>query len=188
MKAEALHGLPVVSIADGAVVGHVDALYFEPRERRVAVLELVAAGQRARVPFAAVHHVGADAVTIPDIAIVQWLNPTSIGAERAGLLRLEELAKLRVLDEAGTFLGTVSGVEVDPETGDISEVRAHQGGVLGIGGTTHTIPGEQIRSASAELLVVAVREAAAPDHPPPGADEGEAAQRAGQEPDGGGRR
>ena len=183
MKAEALHGLPVVSIADGAVVGHLDALYFEPRERRVAVLELVAAGQRARIPFAAVHQVGADAVTIPDVAVVQWLNPTSLPAQQAGLLRLEELVKLRVLDEAGTFLGTVSGLDIDPADGRISEVRAHQGGVLGLGGTTHTIPGEQIRSASHELLVVAVPADPSPDVPAPPAGEGQADHRAG--PDGG---
>lgn len=172
MKAEALHGLPVVSIADGTVVGHVDTVFFEPRERRIALLEISAAGQRARIPFATVHHIGADAVTIPDSTVVHWLNPTSIPAEQAGLLRLEAVAKLRVLDEGGTFLGTVSSVEVDPEDGRISAVQSHHGGVLGLGGTTHTIVGEQLRSASADLLVVAVADEPTPDRPPRATDAG----------------
>lgn len=163
MKVEVLQGLPVVSIADGTVVGHVDALYFEPQQRRLGVLELTAAGQRARIPFAAVHHIGPDAVTIPAVAAVQWLNPTSIPPAQAGLLSLGELMKLRVLDEAGTFLGSIRSVEIDPEDGRISQVQAHHGGVLGIGGTTHTIAGEQIRSASSELMVVALPEKPAPD-------------------------
>ena len=176
MKAETLHGLPVVSIADGTVVGHVDALYFEPPQRRLALLELTAAGQRARIPFATVHHIGSDAVTIPAIAAVEWLNPTSIPPEQAGLLSLSELVKLPVVDEAGTALGKVTGVAIDPEDGSISEVRVHQGGVLGIGGTTHTIAGAKIRSASAELMVVAAADAP----PPPAPDtarEDEAAPR-----------
>ena len=168
MKAEALQGLPVVSIADSTVVGHVDALFFEPQQRRLAVLELVAAGQRARIPVAAVHHIGPDAVTIPAIAVVQWLNPTSIPPEQAGLLGLGELTKLRVLDEAGTFLGSIKSVEVDPGDGRISQVHVHQGGVLGLGGTTHTIAGEQVRSASRELMVVALPEEPAPDPSPGG--------------------
>ena len=164
MKAETLHGLPVVSIADGTVVGHVEALYFDPRQRRLALLELTAAGQRARIPFATVHHVGSDAVTIPAVTVVEWLNPTSISPEQVGLLALGELVKLPVVDETGTALGKVTGVAIDPDDGSISEVRVHQGGVLGIGGTTHTLAGAKIRSASADLMVVATEEA-----PPPAA-------------------
>ncbi len=181
MKAEALQGLPVVSIADSTVVGHVDALFFEPQQRRLAVLELSAAGQRARIPVAAVHHIGADAVTIPVAAAVQWLNPLSIPPAQAGLLSLGELTKLKVLDEAGTFLGSVKSVEIDPEDGRISQVQAHHGGVLGIGGTTHTIAGAQIRSASADLMVVAAADAP-PPAPPDTARKDEAAPRV--EPDG----
>jgi len=185
MNVEALLGLAVVSIDESTVVGHVDALFFEPRQRRLALLEIVAAGQRARIPVAAVHHLGTDAVTVPAAGVVQWLNPTSIPAEQAGLLRLEELVKLTVVDEAGTVLGKVSSIALDPEDGTISEVRVHQGGVLGLGGTTHTISGEQIRSASAELMVVAAQAPPAPERPAPEAVEGEAGARTGQEHDGG---
>lgn len=165
MNAEALHGLPVVSIDDGAVVGHIDALFFEPQQRRLAVLELIAAGQRARIPFTAVHHIGSDAVTIPAVGVVQWLNPMSIAPEQVGLFSLGELMKLKVLDEAGTFLGSIRSVAIDPEDGRISQVQAHHGGVLGIGGTTHTIAGEQMHSASTELLVVTLPKESTPDEP-----------------------
>ena len=124
MNAETLKGRAVVSIADSTIVGHVDDLLFDPQHPRLAALHLAAAGQAAVVPFATVHRIGPDAVTIPSADVVHWATPTS---SLAGLLRLGELVKLKVVDEAGTFLGTVKSVALDPEDGAISEVQAHQG-------------------------------------------------------------
>jgi hypothetical protein len=123
----------VVSIDESTVVGHVDALFFGrgsapgaagDRRRR----------PRARIPVAAAHHLGTDAVTVPRLCR-QWLNPTSIPAGSRPAPPDELL--LTAVDEAGTVLAVSNRAR--PGTAP-SAVRVHWG-VLGIGGTTHTISG-----------------------------------------------
>lgn len=152
MKAEALKRMAVVSIGSGEKVGYVDDVEFDTAQLRVAALRVVADGQQAFIPFESISSVGSDAVTVPSHDVAQWVK--SEGAA-AGLRSLDDMGKLKIVDEAGTLLGTISGLEIDPQSGSITEVQAHQGGVLGIGGTTHRISAGDIRSVGGEIMVVA---------------------------------
>ena len=150
MKADTLKGMAVVSIEDGAKLGRITDVLFDTRPPHVAALRVAADNQHALIPFGQVHSLGRDAVTVPSRAVAQW------AAARAGerLPNLRDLGKLRVVDEAGTFLGTPRDVEIGPDDGCITQLQVHRGGVLGMGGESHTITAADIISLGDEVLVV----------------------------------
>ena len=151
MKARDLKGMAVVSLDPAAKLGYVDELFFDMTQLRLIALDTSENGERAVIPFTEVHAIGRDAVTVCG-------SRTTRGANLADPLtsypHLEALSKLKVVDEAGTFLGTVTDLEFDPQDGRITQVSTHQGGVLGIGGTSLEIPAETILSLGDEVMTV----------------------------------
>ncbi|MBI3968390.1 MAG: PRC-barrel domain-containing protein [Chloroflexi bacterium] len=160
MKANEIKGLAVVSIADGAKLGHVDELYFDTQDMRLAAVRVANNEQQAILPFDQIRSVGKDAVTVPSNEVTQG---TTGKALTTGLSSLGSISKLRVVDEAGTLLGTVTGLDLDPGNGHITEVQAHRGGHFGLGGTSVHVPGRAIRSIGAEIMMVVTE---APINPP----------------------
>ncbi len=157
MNADTIKGRTVVSIESGAKLGHVDDLVFDTRALRLAGLCISADGQQAVIPFEDVRSIGTDAITVPGANAARWKSTdTTIST----LPRLEQLKKLKVVDEAGTLLGTVHDVQIEPGDGRITELHTRKGGVLGVGGETHTITAGEITSVGDEVLVVPVRPAA----------------------------
>lgn len=67
---------------------------------------------------------------------------------------LHDLEKLKVVDNEGTFLGTLDTIEFDPATGLVTQLSAHKGGLLGMGGTTTPIDASSIVKVGSELLTV----------------------------------
>lgn len=158
MNIDAFKQLPVLSIESGARLGFVDDVLFDTSPLRVAALRVKQAGQQIVVPWSVVKTVGVDAIMVPDDAAAH--TPSS----EAGLSALRDsaaLRALRVVDEGGTFIGTVKAVEVDPATGAITAVEAHTGGMLGMGGTTTAIGADEVRSIGDEVLLTTVRRSAA---------------------------
>jgi len=70
------------------------------------------------------------------------------------LLDLDQISKLKVVDQAGTFLGTVAQLTIDAASGQITQLGAHKGGMLGMGGMTTPIPPQAILNIGPELLTV----------------------------------
>ena len=157
MHADSIKGLGVVSIESGAKLGKVDDLLFDARALRLAALRISADHQEAVVPFEQVRAIGGNAVTVATDASAQWGGS---GGALASLPTLGDMKKLKVVDEAGTLLGTIQHLEITPDDGAISELRVHKGGVLGIGGDTTIIPAGQITSVGDEVIVVPVGETA----------------------------
>lgn len=155
MKAATIKKSAVVSISDGAKLGHVDDVLFDLGGLRVAGLNISASGQRATLPFADIHSIGHDAITVPTNEVARWATTNTA---LAGLPGLDQMGKLKVVNEAGTLLGTVHDVEIDPKSGAITQVQAHKGGVLGVGGTTVTLAAKDIRSIGDEVMVVRYEE------------------------------
>jgi sporulation protein YlmC with PRC-barrel domain len=151
MKVDAFKQLPVVSIGTGAKLGYVDDLLFETSPLRVAALRVKAEGQQIVVPWSMVKTIGPDAIMVPDDAAA---HTTSSESSLSSLPDIAAIRKLKVVDEGGTFVGTVKEMDVDPNSGAITQVEAHEGGVLGIGGKTTTIAAADIRSIGDEVLVV----------------------------------
>ena len=147
MKAEKLKGLAVISIAEGARLGRVEDVLFDPRELRIGALRVGGDERNFVLPFEQVKQVGVDAVTVESGRAIQV-------AGGDGMLGLGDLTSLKAVDEAGNFIGTVAGVEIDTATGHIENVTAHKGGVLGLGGQTTTIVAGEVRVIGPDVMTV----------------------------------
>jgi sporulation protein YlmC with PRC-barrel domain len=153
MNVDAFQHLPVVSTGTGAKLGYVDDLLFDTGPLRVAALRVKAEGQQIVVPWSVVKTIGPDAIIVPDDAAAH--TPSS-ESSLSSLPDIAALRKLKVVDQGGTFVGTVNELDVDPGSGIVTQVEAHEGGVLGMGGTTTTIAAADIRSIGDEVLLVTV--------------------------------
>ena len=103
------------------------------------------------IPFDQVQNIGADAITVASSQVTQI--PGTDSAAHA-LLDLDQIGKLKVVDRAGTFLGTLAQLTIDTASGQVTELGAHKGGMLGMGGTTPPIPPQAILSVGPDLLTV----------------------------------
>ena len=149
MKTKDFKRLTVVSVADGAKLGRVENVYLNPADLCAAAVGIDLEGQHALVPFDQVR-VGSDAVTIPSRDVARWPG----GAGGGDAVTLDRIEELKVVDEAGTFLGKVHDVDVDPATGKMTGFEAHKGGVLGIGGERLAVTSGDVISVGKELVVV----------------------------------
>ena len=161
MRTKELQGKAVVSLTDASKLGYVDDLLFDTGGLRLVAFEMSMTGQRALLPFSEVRSIGKDAITVPSSQVTQ---AATSGSPLLRLARLADLTKLKVVDEDGTFVGNVTELEIDPRDGRISEVAAHRGGVLGLGGTSVPISASAIRSIGPEVIIVS-RLAESPDTP-----------------------
>lgn len=151
MDANTLKNMAIVSLAEGTKLGRVEQPLLDLTARRVTALRVKGDDGVFILPFDRIANVGADAITVDSSAATQT---PSTGGEANGLVTLDELGKLKVVDQAGTFLGTVSNLEIDATTGAITELAAHKGGMLGMGGTTTPIDARAIVSVGPELMTV----------------------------------
>ena len=159
MEADKLKGMAIVSLADVARLGRIDDVLFDTQPLRVAALRATGDGQGFVIPFEQLKKIGADAVTVESGQVTQTASKEgSFGA----LPGLGALTKLKVVDEAGTLVGTVGGVELDPASGRVASLAVRKGGLLGLGGTTTTVDAAMIRGVGGELLTVAAGAAASP--------------------------
>lgn len=150
MKASELIHRPVVSLSSGVKVGEVSDLSLDATHVKVQSLVLAGHEGNSVVPFAAVRHVGADAVTIDDARIVQppadngELTEPGIGA----------LTGLSVMNHKGVIIGSVDDVEFDAETGQLVALLIHRGGLVGIGASHESIPASAIRGIGPRLITI----------------------------------
>jgi sporulation protein YlmC with PRC-barrel domain len=151
MDAHTLKGMAIVSVQQGTKLGYIEQPLLDLTARKVAALRVKGESGTFIVPFDQVAAVGTDAITVASSAATQ--TPSTGGA--ADELRdLDALGKLKVVDQAGTLLGTLRHVEIDPASGEITQLAAHTGGMLGMGGTTTTIDARSILTVGPELVTV----------------------------------
>lgn len=152
MKASALKGMTVVSMMDGVQIGRVEEVLFDMAALRVAALMLTTTGGRSVLPFAAVHRIGADAVTVESATAAQAAEAQ--GGAGNVLRGLGDLMGLKVVSGEGTYLGDVRDVAIDQADGALTELEARRGGVLGLGGASVTVPASAIRGIGPDLVTV----------------------------------
>jgi sporulation protein YlmC with PRC-barrel domain len=151
MDAHTLKGMAIVSVQQGTKLGYVEQPLVDLTARKVAALQVKGESGTFIVPFDAVAAVGTDAITVASSAATQT---PSTGGAADDPRNLNALRKLKIVDQAGTFLGTLRHVEIDPASGAITQLTAHKGGMLGLGGTTTTIDAQAILSVGPELVTV----------------------------------
>jgi sporulation protein YlmC with PRC-barrel domain len=99
MKASALKGKAVISMADGVQIGRVEDVLFDTAALRVAALVLTTTGGRSTMPFAAIRSLGTDAVTVESATATQAVADQ---ADAGNLLRgLGDLMGLKVVNGEG---------------------------------------------------------------------------------------
>jgi len=152
MKTDKLKGIAVVSLAEGTKLGQVDAPLFDSSSLQLRAFQVKGDGQTFVVPLDLVRSIGADAVTVESSQVTQT---PSKGGEFGNLVELSALKSLKVVDAAGTYLGTLHDLELDPTTGQALRIVVHKGGMLGLGGETTTIEVAGIRGVGADLITVA---------------------------------
>lgn len=151
MNSTDIKDMAVISLQEGTKLGRVEQPLFDLATRQLGALLVKGEDGTFILPFAQIEQIGTDAITVTSSQVTQ--TPSSGGATDA-LLDLHALKKLKIVDQAGTFLGTLSDVDVDPASGQITKLVAHKGGLLGLGGTTTPIASSAIVMVGQELLTV----------------------------------
>lgn len=152
MDADSLNDVAVVSVTEAAKLGRVSEVLFATEPLRVAALKAGAGSKEFFVPFDQVSNFGSDAVMVatPDVA-----QHSREGGSFSHLRSLSELKKLKIVDEAGTYVGNLRSVDFDPGSGRVERLFAESGGVMGVGATKATIEADSVRGVGADLLTIA---------------------------------
>lgn len=150
MKASELDRRPVVSLNEGVKVGEVSDLMLDATHVKVRALVLGGHDGNSVVPFAAVRHIGTDAVTIDDSRIIQAPADNSEITERV----ISTLTGLSVMNQEGVTVGNVDDLEFDEESGQVTALLIHRGGLVGIGGSHESIPAAAIRGVGPQMITI----------------------------------
>ncbi len=148
MDASTLKGRAVVSLIEGVKLGTVAQPLFDMQLTHLVAFAMEDNDGTTFIRFGLVRSIGADAVTVASHQVVQD-GATGV------LIELDQVLRLKVVDEGGTFVGAIAHVEIDPESGAVTRIATHKGGVLGIGGTTTPIDPTTILGIGPELLTLA---------------------------------
>ena len=148
MDAQKLKGMTIVSISEATRLGTITDVLFDTEPLRVAALQAAAEGSEYVIPFALIRNLGSDAVTVESSQVTQM---ASIRSPIGNLMGLARLHQLKVVDEAGTFVGTVHSAKLDPATGSVVELVVRKGRLLGR--ATTTVPATAIRSVGDVVTV-----------------------------------
>ena len=133
IRASELRGRPVVDLGSALKLGEIDEVALDPEGRRVAGLvlgrpTLLGGGGAADpfVPASAVHAIGGDVVTVHGGA-------ETSGVDLSGFPRLGQIVGRKVVTHAGTVLGPIDDVLVEPSDGRIVGYTLGAGGPGGLG-------------------------------------------------------
>jgi uncharacterized protein YrrD len=165
MKASDLNGMAVVSLQEGAKLGQVDQPLFDLSARQLCALHVKGDSGISVLPFDQIEKIGSDAITVTTSQVTRTPGAASVGQ---GQLDLQALRKLKIVDRDGTYLGTLSEIDFDPQSGQVTQLTAHKGGVMGVGGTTTPIDVGSTLTVGTELLTVHSEIASDDDAPPSG--------------------
>jgi sporulation protein YlmC with PRC-barrel domain len=165
-----IKGLPVIGIAEGAVLGTIDDLYVDVEARTllgffVEGTTSATTGESAYLDPSDIRSIGADAVMVDNQSAMRGKGVrTQIGS----LVNIDSLTKRTVMTESGTHVGTVAAIEFELPDGAFTQIEVSPG----LFKTNTTIPIEGVVSIGPEIIVVS--DAVSADAP---ADEAEAANQ-----------
>jgi len=149
MDARKIQGMAVVTLAEAGRVGQVTDLLFDRSPLRAVALRVRAEEGDVLVPFDRIREIGADAITT-DSAEALGVRSRD-GRDMPGI---DEISQLKVVDEHGTLLGTVTELDIDPSDGHVTKVDVRKGEIFGVGGERQAVGAERILSVGREVLTV----------------------------------
>jgi Uncharacterized protein conserved in bacteria len=118
-KLRRLLGLPVLEIEHGTQIGEVQEVVLNVEQAAVAGVVIAEPGwfsDERGIAFGDLHSIGRDAVTVKSAAVVRKFSAT---LEAAGVHKLQALCDKQIYTESGDYLGVMTDVAYDPETGEI---------------------------------------------------------------------
>jgi uncharacterized protein YrrD len=142
-------GLPIISIADGAEVGHVKSLVVNPKEGMVDFLTVEHADWQISVravPFKKIVGVGEFAVMIEDTSSIFDLTEIPIANEL--VQKKIGVIGAKLIDKKGQFVGEATEYFIDEENGEILGVE------LSLDSKKTILAAEQFITYGRDLLVV----------------------------------
>lgn len=152
MNSDKFKGFSVLSLTEGIQFGHVVASLFDPASLILRALQIKGDGQSFLVPLDQIGTIGTDAIMVENSRVTRALIKEG---EFGGLVQFDTLKHLKVVDTAGTFLGTLQDLDVDLITGEPRRIAAHKGGFFHLGGETVTLEAVVIRSVGSDLITIA---------------------------------
>jgi sporulation protein YlmC with PRC-barrel domain len=152
INSDTLDGLAVVSLTEGIAFGHVAAALFDLATLALEALRVKGDGQLFLVPLDQVGTIGTDAIMVENSRMTRAVTAEG---EFGGLVDFDKLRHLKVVDAAGSLLGTLRDLETDPATGMPLALTIRKGGFLHRSGATVTIDGAAISGVGHDLITVA---------------------------------
>lgn len=149
MDAQELRGMAVVAMARAERLGRVADVLFETQPLKASALVLHDGKADRVLDIGLISQLGPDAIITRDRPVTDALD-----RGRRGRPSLEELAQLKVVDETGRFIGYISSVQIDRDTGSVSSVDVQKRELLGFGGETQTVDRGRIVAVGADLVTV----------------------------------
>ena len=151
MNPKTLKGRAVVTVAEAQRMGRVHDVVFETSPLKSRGLRFETDSGARTLGLDRIRSVGADAVMVDDAVAVDT-SERDLGGQR--FMGLDELGRLKVVDEDGSYLGEIADLDIDLTTGQIASLDVSKGGLLGVGAETVNLPADRILSVGSELLTV----------------------------------
>jgi uncharacterized protein YrrD len=150
-----LHGIAVISVADGKKIGTCDDFYFDPNTQSVYALLIKTSlfGHKV-LPVSYLSAFGQDAITI---ASEEGLRGKSEDERVATLVSCQSLHSYKVMSSSGTLVGTVGDVLLDTSTPTTLKITAFEftrNLRERLGGRYSTFPVSQVVGYGEEVLVI----------------------------------
>jgi sporulation protein YlmC with PRC-barrel domain len=147
--ANGLHKRAVVSLDDGQRIGYVEDLLLDLQALELAALVVKGDKGETVLPSQLIKAVGVDAVTVDSVSSTQS-NANAL----PGVRPFTKLHNLKVVDSAGTMVGHLHDIVIDPSSGAIVSLLLRSGGVFELGTRTERIPVTDVRSFGDSLITV----------------------------------
>lgn len=155
MDAKILKGIAIVSVKDGEKVGTVDELIFDQENRKLLAFRLSRSGflssTREIILMRDVDNIGQDAVMIPNRDVVRQ---ESGERELHGRPELKQIVNLRVVTQEGTYVGTLSTIHFDPQTGDMTQIDVSGSDLLHMFRKGVEVPASEVVSMGGDVMVI----------------------------------
>jgi len=150
-----LHGIAVISLADGKKIGTCDDFYFDPSTQSVYALQVKTSlfGHKV-LPVSYLSTFGQDAITV---ASEEGLRSQSEDERVVALPSGQRLNAYKVMSTSGTLVGTVGNVLLDISTPTALKIAAFElARGLGerLGGRYPTFPASQVVRYGEDVLVI----------------------------------
>src|SRR4051812_7083569 len=155
MTTKLVKGTPVVSLSDGATLGTIEHVYFDPGRMAVVGFTirhgggLFGGGTTGLVDMSDVHSFGPDAVMVTDVSVVR--SELAVEAGHNELVELESILHRTVMTAGGATVGHVAAVQFGDHSHTLQALE-----VIGAGQNERgRIAAAEIQTIGEDLIIVA---------------------------------